>query len=266
MENNSTKAFVFGWTDNYEPGVRALKNSIKKFHPDCDIIDFKPKEGEDMVQGTAIERFRIAAEVGKDYDAIALMDADMFLTANCDTFFEAASKGMIITGSNGMIINFNKAYQKHYGIDLGVKEYPYPKVHTTVPIFINKENLDWFEKLYASRRIDHWDDFLYLNILGIKMGKDKKMICLPPYMFTGIHHWQLKPETAIMKKGDLILSGTEEQVYMIHGKWWDEGWLQDLMPTMEKYLKDEGMSGKSKFRVEEAIKLMRKEFSEIRGN
>jgi hypothetical protein len=85
------------------------------------------------------------------------------------------------------------------------------------------------------------------------MGKYNKMICMPPYAFTGIHHWQMKPETGVIEKGDLLLSGTEEQVYMVHGKWWDQGWLQDLVPTMAGYWLDEGISERGQGRTHNAI-------------
>jgi hypothetical protein len=79
------------------------------------------------------------------------------------------------------------------------------------------------------------------------------MICMPPYAFTGIHHWQMKPETGVIEKGDLLLSGTEEQIYMVHGKWWDQGWLQDLVPTMERYWHDEEIGFRGQGRTHNAI-------------
>jgi len=253
-------AFIVAYTDNYLPGFTALKNSIKEH---C-LVELIAHHGT-SVQDTAIERFRLAYEKCGKYDAICLMDADMWLTADCRLFFDIASKGFIVVGSNGMLINFNGDYQKRYGVDLGTDDYLYTKVHTTVPIFINRENIDWFYELYHSRRIDSFDDFLYLNILGIKMGKSEKMLCMPPYTFTGIHHWQMKPETALIKKDGRLLSGTEEQVYMIHGKWWDQAWLQDLKPTMERYFAAEGIGNKGRSRTYSAIELIKSEFSRITG-
>ncbi len=277
-------AFVVAASTNYIPGLVALFNSLKRLDNEHDVIliSFRlPEEyleslkaysytirvvesdGEHQTHATAIERFRVAVEMGHEYDSICLLDADMFLEANVDVFFLTASKGLIVTGSNGMIINFNKGYQDQYECYLEKDEWPYPQIHTSVPIFLDTRNLDWFDALYKSRRIDAWDDFLYLNLLGIKMGKYKKMICMPPYAFTGIHHWQMKPETAVMEKGDLLLSGTEEQVYMIHGKWWDEGWLQDLVPTMERYWHDEEISFRGQGKTHNAINSLLRRFRNL---
>ena len=275
-------AFVVGASENYAPGLIALCNSISKFHDNVDIrlLDYNLSEdtisklekinitlhiqkatNQNQILATAIERFEYAYFLGQYYDAVCLMDADLFLTANCDTFFDVASKGFIVTGSNGMLINFNEDHQKKYNVDLNCKDYFHTKVHTTVPIFINEDNLDWFKLLYDSKRIDHFDDFLYLNILGIKLDKSKKMITMPPYCFTGIHHFNLKPVTGIIRKENIILAGTEEQAYMIHGKWWDKGWYSDLMLVMEKYFKDNHFSDLQREWALRSRKIMLQEFS-----
>lgn len=277
-------AFVVAASTNYIPGLVALFNSLKRLDNEHDVIllsfripdaylhtlaDYPYKirvvesDGESQQKATAIERFNVACDLGNEYDSICLLDADMFLEANVDVFFLAASKGLIVTGSNGMIINFNKGYQDQYECYLEKDEWPYPQIHTSVPIFIDGSNFDWFDELYKSRRIDAWDDFLYLNLLGIKLRKYEKMICMPPYAFTGIHHWQMKPETAAMEKGELLLSGTEEQIYMIHGKWWDEGWLQDLVPTMERYWHDEEISFRGQGKTHNAINSLLRRFRNL---
>lgn len=178
-------AFIVAYTDNYLKGITALENSIRRFVPDIELI----KHHGESIEDTAIRRFHIAIKEVEKYDAICLMDADMFLTADCTLFFDLASKGFIVTGSNGMVIDFDKTYQERYDLNLGTPHYVYPKVHTTAPIFLNKDNIDWFEKFIEKRDYDHWDDFLYLNMVGIAMGKDKKMVCMAPYCFTGIHHF-----------------------------------------------------------------------------
>lgn len=274
------RAFIIAASENYLPGLKALLNSIDIHQPDADVIllsfnlpedfliDFNYEEsgdcihhvihsqGDDQVHGTAIERFKVASEFAKDYDSICLMDADMFLLEDCSTFFDVAAAGFIVTGSNGMVVNFNRDYQDRYGVDLGSDDYVYTKVHTSVPIFIDKSNIDWFAALYNSRRIDHWDDFLYLNLIGAKMGKDKKMICLPPYQFTGIHHFQMKPETRMIERGGEIMSGTEERIYMTHGKFFDKGWFSDQIKTMQGYIKNECYSDKQKQMVKDSIQLL----------
>jgi len=282
----SNYAYIVAASENYIPGLMAMFNSMERIGSTHDVIlisfrlpdwffeDLEQRaypfhiklvdsEGENQIHQTAIERFRVACEVGTTYDAICLLDADMWVEANVDVFFLAASKGLIVTGSNGMIINFNKAYQEQYQCFLEADEWPYPQIHTTVPIFIDTRNFDWFDELYKSRRVDAWDDFLYLNLLGIKLRKYEKMICMPPYAFTGIHHWQMKPETGVIEKGDLLLSGTEEQVYMVHGKWWDEGWLQDLLPTMAGYWLDEGISERGQGRTHNAINSLLNRFRSL---
>jgi hypothetical protein len=280
---NGKYAFIVAASMNYLPGLIAFLNSLEYHKVNAEIILISYQLPDDFINelksypfdfhishmspeksqshDTAFGRFKIAYERGHDYSSICLIDADMFVTGDITLFFEIASKGFIVTGSNGMVINFNKDYQKYYQVNLGVDEFIYPKVHTTCPIFLNSEHLDWFEKWYNLPRIDHFDDFLLLNMIGIFLKKYDKMICMPPYTFTGIHHWQMKVETGVIKKSNFLLSGTEEQVYMVHGKFWDPGWLQDLWPTMQRYLKDNNFGPKAYGRVKNCISLLRKEFN-----
>lgn len=282
-EPKSEYAFVVGASDNYVPGVVAMLNSMECHGHTADVlmipwnlpgefldslnkysfgIRLFPNEIEHQVLATAIERFRVAYEQGIAYKAICLLDADMFLLENVDLFFQVAAAGFIVTGSNGMIINFNKKYQEQYYLELDEPEWPYKKVHTTAPIFISPQDLDWFDQLYNSRRIDSWDDFLYLNILGIKLEKYKRMLCMPPYAFTGIHHWHLKVETGLVRKGpDLVLAGTEEAVYMAHGKFWEENYCKDLVQIMDQYVGRWDMGARCKQRISDAHKTVIEEFN-----
>jgi hypothetical protein len=281
-------AFVVAASADYLPGLRALLNSIHAVGSSADVllaehdipldvlVDLQLKHpnlcvisrplADNVVQGTALERFRLAYQEGSEYRAVCLMDADMWLTANPQRFFEVAAAGFIVAASNGMIINFGRAYQEQYQCFLEepfAEDCVYPQTHTTAPIFLGPRDLDWFEALYSSRRIDSWDDFLFLNLLGIKLGKSERMIVLPPYTFTGIHHWQVKPETSLREKGGLLLSGTEEQVYMIHGKWWDQAYRDAMVSVMQPYLDSEQMGEKCILRTAGAVELIYKRFQEV---
>jgi len=138
--------------------------------------------------------------------------------------------------------------------------WPYPQVHTTVPLFLSRRDLDWLTATYKAWSPTTLDDFLLLNILGMRMNKYPRMLVMPPYTFTGIHHWQMKPETAVFEKAGLLLSGTEEQVYMVHGKWWDKKWLLGLWDTMERYLQTEDMGGRCERKTKRAIGLLKAKF------
>jgi hypothetical protein len=98
------------------------------------------------------------------------------------------------------------------------------------------------------------------------MGKAEHMLVMPPYAFTGIHHWQVKPETCLREKGAFLVSGTEERVYMIHGKWWDEAYRAGMMQVMEPYLETENMGEKCRQATQNAIDLCYRKFLELSGS
>lgn len=275
-------AFMVSASGYYVPGLKALLNSIEDYGLDAEVVAFispdvddsrvidwdsynrkiiilRSKGENDKVE-MVVDRFKRFAEVGKEYASVCILDADMFLTANVKLFFKIAEAGFIVAGSNGMIINFDKNYQEAASIDLAARDWSYPQVHTTVPLFLSPKDLDWLEAVFDIWRPDRLDDFLLLNILGIRMSKYERMLVMPPYMFTGIHHWQMKPETAVFEKAGLLLSGTEEQVYMVHGKWWDKKWLLGLWDTMERYLQTEDMGGRCERKTKNAIGLLKDKF------
>lgn len=281
----SKNLIVVAASSNYLAGINALFNSIDCHKIDTDVLLIswrlpqeyidKAKEifnfniivvestHEHQVQGTAYERFKYAVEYGRDYEAICMLDADMTFMSSLGLFWDIASKGFIIGAHNGMLISFGQEYQQRYQIDLGVNEYPAKKIHTTAPIWLSPQDLDWFETLYNSKRIDSFDDFLFLNILGIKMGKTDRMITLPPYQLTNIHHFSMKIETGMMRKGEkgeLIMTGTEEEVLMNHGKFWDENYYIDLMTVMDGYIKNEGFTERHRERVLRSREIMLEEF------
>ena len=96
------------------------------------------------------------------------------------------------------------------------------------------------------------------------MGKTKKMITFSPFKMSNIHHWSMKVETGMMRKvgnmGDLILTGTEEEVLMNHGKFWDENYAKDLFKVMQGYLKNEGFTERHERRVLASREVMIEEF------
>lgn len=278
----SNNLCVVAASGNYLAALNALLNSIDYHKIDTDVLllsfrlpedyikkiretfDFQiniiDSGGDSQVNGTAIERFNVAVQYGKQYDAICLLDCDMFFVDDVARYFYAASRGVIVVGHNGMHIAFTKKHQDIYNIDLGVEEYPHYQIHTTAPIFLGPNDLDWFDALYKADRVDSFDDFLFLNIIGIKMGKTKRMIVLSPTILTQMHHFGVKPNTRIIKKGGVLMSETEERVAIIHGKWFDYGWYTGLMMPMDGYFRDNNFTDYHKELALESREIVLNEF------
>jgi hypothetical protein len=70
----------------------------------------------------------------------------------------------------------------------------------------------------------------------------------------------MKPECGVMEKGGYVLSGTEELIYMIHGKWHWEGWLQDLQPAMDNFIKNEDIGERGKQKIQNSMTLLKSLF------
>ena len=79
-------------------------------------------------------------------------------------------------------------------------------------------------------------------------------------------NWQMKPETCLIRKAHgLVLTGTEELVYISHGKFWDENYCNDQLDIMYRYLEDWGMGEKCKTRVAGSSNILVEEFNRYLG-
>ncbi|NQU99901.1 MAG: hypothetical protein HQ538_04135, partial [Parcubacteria group bacterium] len=123
MPKISKNVSIVAASENYLPAINALFNSIDYHKIDTDVLliswrlpkDYLKRikesfnfnirviesEHEHQVEGTAIERFRYAVELGKEYDAICMLDADMTFMSDINLFWDIASKGFIIAAHNG---------------------------------------------------------------------------------------------------------------------------------------------------------------------
>ena len=59
-----------------------------------------------------------------------------------------------------------------------------------------------------------------------------------------------------MIRGEAI-SETAEPIYMVHGKWWDEGWYSDLLKPMEEYIKQFSCDRQWKFVLDSRQTILR---------
>lgn len=75
----------------------------------------------------------------------------------------------------------------------------------------------------------------------------------------------MKPVTGVIKKDGILLSGTEEQIYMIHGKFFDKGWYTDLMLVMDRYFKDEEFGERQRMQAIKSRNIIMDEFVVLLG-
>lgn len=180
------------------------------------------------------KRYWYAAEWGKQYDAVCLLDADMCFVRNVDHYFEIAAKCKLILGPN---LEQKKVYGSHehqnYG---GLNRFPTPiwneKDMSCTPMFIDA-------KEYEAHLKDSWNIFANgfpdtnfrapdqeaLNSLLLERGMNERKMYIPNLQFIGTNEGFLKPYQRVTTQNDgLLWTESGMPIFMIHGGFYHAVW------------------------------------------
>jgi hypothetical protein len=251
-------AFVFPVTKGYVDEARVLVYSLKKWHPEIPIFIT-------VADGTTIEpfaqygdgitivpspkcdtefrqirthRFKVAAELGEQgFDSVCLVDADMLMVARISQFFAMVEAGTILVCSDNTMLRYEAKHLRQHHLEAPDN---FNVIHTgfsTVPTFINPQiHKDLLEEIWTNPTGNDLETF---NLIVLRRGyMESKVVLLNSYQWTNIHHTMLKPETYVRRSVDMLgehfISYMGERVYMMHGHWLQDGYVNELMDPMKR--------------------------------
>jgi len=190
-------------------------------------------------------RFKYAIELGEKHlkDLLAfvedpsedfsvlLLDADMFCLRKLDKFFEMAYNTILCCSNNTLLRYVKKDFDKMYVECDPQIDVIFP-TFSTVPMFINPIRFkDYLQTIWDNKT---GNDLETLNLILASKGLLDKTYLLNSYGWTNIHHTMIKPETFIKRTADGLFSNQGEPVYMLHGHWGDQRYIEELIRPMEK--------------------------------
>lgn len=246
---------VVAASSGYEPGLSALIHShrihhknmgIKMLVGDCDLEEnFKRQhDGDDIewipihsnrghIYATKFERFAIA--IRQSGAIVGLFDADMYIVRSMLNFWKIAEAGFIVGGSNASNIRFGSNWNEQYGME--VPEVWNTRTITSVPTFcdIDQHRDIWSEIYRHKMETNKGADFNLLNIFLAKLGKLDDVIPFPSEQCTGVHHFQIKPDTRIIEKAGELLTNNGLELFCVHGRYWQGDWYTNLLKPMPKH-------------------------------
>lgn len=263
-------AFIVSACQKYIPELTALLNSLEAIGnkhdvyliayelPEAFLDQFKTlsfhvetyriPEAEARQYGGESEilcrkRYWYAAEWGKNYDAVCVLDADMIAVRNMDNFFEIAAKA-------DQILGVTLEQKTTYGTDedshfhqrvLGehiVKERIWnTKDMCCTPMFINA-------KTYEAQLKKAWDIFTWgfpennfkapdqqaFNMILVAEGLTNKVTLLPNMCWVGSNEKLLKPYTRVTTQQDGNLwTESGEPIYIFHGQYYKKVWREQQL-------------------------------------
>ena len=253
----------------YEPGLRAFLNSFEHYHSEYPKqikvhilglelsseflaelqverwgehsymqyvpLDWVEHGGQrNTAWSTKIPRFKYGAEL---QDIVMLADADMFFCSNIEHWFKIAETGLIVAGSNGSNVRYHKGFREKY--KLPVPDFYNYKTVCSVPTVMDTSLhgqvwLDLYEHKMAG---GEGADFDLQNIFMTIHKKQDQIVALPSQQTTGIHHFMLKPDSRVIRVDGRMVTRDGLEVYIVHGKWWQDGWYNNLLVKMEHFCK-----------------------------
>jgi hypothetical protein len=274
---------VIAASKGYMPGLAAFLNSFRVHHKgmgikiiacDYDLTDeFREKyAGDDLeyvkvsshlgnIWATKIERFRVATE--QTGCVVGVFDADMFCCGSMLNFWRIAEAGMVVGGSNGSNIQFGSNWDESYKMEVpNVWDY---KTITSVPTFMDIDTHgEVWRSLYEHKvETNAGADFNLVNIFLMKLNKMEYIVTIPSEQVTGVHHFQIKPDTRVILKGGKLLTNNGLELLCVHGRYWEGNWYENLMKPIPKHVARLGVRNRKSLAYQGALQsreILKQEF------
>lgn len=265
----SKYAFVVGCNARYLPGLNALLNSLDLVGNTHDVyvlayklpvsylkavqdagFSFRTifeqvdqKEVDWLGEAEVLMRKRYGwpamhnrvTEAGERYEAVCVLDADMFFCHNVDRYLEIAA-------SSGLVLGCTLEQKRRYGdpnhqFPAESGQYLIPtdfwnaRDLCCAPLFVGPKWWDALEKSY--KMVNDYPygqgrfrapDMDALNICLIEAGSYDKTIPLSQHTWTGLHECLMKAHTRAIEMHDRPFTEDGEEINIVHGQYWNKTW------------------------------------------
>lgn len=188
------------------------------------------EESRGVTEVTCRKRYWYAAEVGKDYDAVCILDADLVWNRNPYQFFEIAHKTGFILGPTK---EQNKVYDHEHCEVKGQWIWSVPRGYyndkdlCNCPVFIDAKlwdqalRLSWHVFLYDTFRAADMDA---MNLCFLEYGGKDKIIKLAGLQWLGTNEQHLKPYMRVVERDGKICTENGLEVFSYHGQYYKDKW------------------------------------------
>lgn len=252
-------AYVVGSCDRYLPGLNALLNSLDMVGntypvhvvscriPDAYMIEITSaidypiiwhpisQQEIDWLGDSEVlmrKRYAMPEKLG-DYDAVCILDADMFFLHNVDRYMEIAARTEFILGCG---LEQKRRYDHDHNRDADGKFMIDPnKVNgrdlCCAPLFAGRR---WYRAMAKSYDLVNdypagqgrfkAPDMDAINITLLEAGSYDYTIPMTQQTWTGLHETLMKAHTRLVEIHGEACTEDGQEINIIHGKPWNRKW------------------------------------------
>lgn len=253
-------AFVVGATGTYTPELVAMLNSLDYVGNQADVHVYGIELPQDVVDQfsklsyqvifhnvteeewqaahgrseiVCRKRYWYAAEIGQDYDAVCVLDADLIWVRNPVNYFTIAEKTGFILGPGK---EQNKVYDDPHHQFKG--EWIIPQGYynhndlCNCPVFIDakvhgealRKSWEWFITGFEDGTNFKAPDMDAMNIAFLKYAGKDKIIAMPGIQWLGTNEQMLKPYIRVIGDRELLKAECGIQIICYHGQFYHRKW------------------------------------------
>lgn len=200
-----------------------------------EITDEEIKESHGLSEVVCRKRYYFANEVGQDYKAICVLDADMIFCRNPIQYFEIAEKtGFVLGASKEQNKVYDDPHHQFKGKWIIEKGY-YNRVDLcNCPLFLDTHIWGGALKKSYLIFIDGFNemkgnnfkapDMDAMNICLIEVGSADKTIVMPGIQWLATNEQLLKPYIRAINDRDLIKTECGIPIFSYHGQYYIKKW------------------------------------------
>ncbi len=198
--------------------VKDLKVNLN-FVDLAELVDKYPAPGKRGGWHVRFYRYKIAETIGRNYDAVMIVDADMLCVNNLMKWFEVAhGSGLIVLPNNSWGSTTEKVTE--LGIEF-LKGASSPPFHN-MPMFIdcNKWH-DFLHKVFEWGKVEDWGDMVQVSRTIYRENLLDQTLATPNNLWV-VSSWYYDMIKRGMRGGKRYFINAEEKINTIHRRWWME--------------------------------------------
>ncbi len=181
------------------------------------LIEKYPAPGKRGGWHVRFFRYKVAETIGRNYEAVLIVDADMLCVNNFMKYFKVAhDTGFLVLPNNSWGSSIEKV--QDIGIEF-LKGASSPPFHN-MPLFIDCNKYEGFlHKVFEWGKVEDWGDMVQVSRTIFREKLLDSVFPLPNNLWV-VSSWYYDLIKPAMAHGKKYFVQAEERIFTIHRRWW----------------------------------------------